>query len=280
MNPNSPKILLVEDEAIIAMTEKKLLEKNGYHVVTVQSGEAAVATVAEGTQIDLILMDIDLGSGIDGTKAAETILQKRDIPLVFLSSHTEPEVVERTDGITSYGYIVKHAGATVLLASIKMAFRLYAANHNIAQQNMQLEAANEELRMMNDELLDTNRRLEWWDGIVRYVVEHDPAAIVILDANLHFLYVSKHFLTDYRVQDDNIIGKHHYEVFPEIPEKWREAHRRALAGEVVGAERDSFVRPDGRVDWTRWECRPWYDSNGGIGGIIIYTMVLDSPDGE
>ena len=111
-------------------------------------------------------------------------------------------------------------------------------------------------------------------------MEHDLTAIVVLDANLHFLYVSKHFLTDYRVQDDDIIGKHHYEVFPEIPEKWREAHRRALAGEVVGAERDFFVRPDGRVDWTRWECRPWYDSNGGIGGIIIYTMVLDPQEGD
>lgn len=278
MVSESPKLLLVEDEAIIALTERVLLEKNGYQVETVQSGEAAIAAVARDPRIDLILMDIDLGNGIDGTEAAEAILEERDMPVVFLSSHTEPEVVKKTDGITSYGYIVKHAGDTVLLASIKMAFRLYAANHSIARKNMALEAANEELRVMNEALLDTNRRMEWWDSIVRYVVEHDPGAVVILDADLRFLYVSKRFLTDYRVQDEEIIGKHHYEVFPEIPEKWREAHRRALAGEVVGSERDSFVRPDGQVDWTRWECRPWYDSEGGIGGIIIYSIVLDPPE--
>lgn len=72
-------------------------------------------------------MDIDLGAGMDGTEAARLILGLRDLPLVFLSSHTEPLVVERTEGLTSYGYIVKNSGETVLLASIKMAFRLFQA---------------------------------------------------------------------------------------------------------------------------------------------------------
>ena len=122
-------LLLVEDEPLVAVVERKTLERFGYNVITVETGEKAVATVvADPTGIDLILMDIDLGRGIDGTQAAEQILATHDIPLVFLSSHTEPEYVERTEGITSYGYIVKNTGETVLRASLAMAFRLYEAN--------------------------------------------------------------------------------------------------------------------------------------------------------
>ncbi len=126
--PASPQtILLVEDEAIIALAESRILARAGYSVRVAASGEAAVELVHGRAPIDLVLMDIDLGRGMDGTEAARQILGLRDLPLVFLSSHTEPAVVERTEGITSYGYIVKNSGETVLLASIKMAFRLFSA---------------------------------------------------------------------------------------------------------------------------------------------------------
>lgn len=118
-------ILLVEDEPLVAMSEKRQLGKYGYVVRTVATGEAAVEVAQRSSDIDLILMDIDLGEGIDGTQAAETILKNCDIPIVFLSSHTEPEVVEKTERITSYGYVVKSSSITVLDASIKMAFRLF-----------------------------------------------------------------------------------------------------------------------------------------------------------
>jgi CheY-like chemotaxis protein len=83
------KILLVEDEALIAMSEAKMLEKHGYEVVSVYNGEKAIEAVDADPAISLILMDIDLGKGMDGTVAAEEILNKKDIPVVFLSSHTE-----------------------------------------------------------------------------------------------------------------------------------------------------------------------------------------------
>lgn len=118
-------ILLVEDEAVIAIMEKRTLQKYGYKVITVTTGESALKTLDETPEIDLILMDINLGEGMDGTQAAEIILKKYSLPLIFLSSHTERDVVEKTEGITSFGYIVKNSGETVLIASIKMAFRLF-----------------------------------------------------------------------------------------------------------------------------------------------------------
>ena len=118
-------ILLVEDEPLIAMAEKMVLERAGYTVITAGTGEKAIEIIANGSAVDLVLMDIDLGPGISGTEAATRILAERELPVVFLSSHTEPEVVEQTEGITSYGYIVKNSQDAVLLASIRMAFRLF-----------------------------------------------------------------------------------------------------------------------------------------------------------
>jgi len=85
-------------------------------------------------------MDIDLGNGMDGTEAAGVILSDRDIPIVFLSNHTEPEIVEKTEQITCYGYISKNSSPTVLSASVKMAFKLFEAKTISQETNRKLEA--------------------------------------------------------------------------------------------------------------------------------------------
>lgn len=133
-------ILLVEDEAIIALGEKLALEKYGYKVIATDSGESAIQVVDDTPSIDLILMDINLGKGIDGSEAAERILAEHEIPVVFLSSHTDPAVVDKTEKISSYGYVVKNAGITVLDASIKMAFKLFEANRKYRTVNNKLRA--------------------------------------------------------------------------------------------------------------------------------------------
>jgi DNA-binding NarL/FixJ family response regulator len=101
-----------------------------------QRAKKPIEAVVHGkTRIDLILMDINLGPGMDGTQAAEKILEHTDIPIVFLSSHTEPSVVEKTEKITSYGYIVKNSGITVFDASIKMAFKLHKAKTEMRESS-------------------------------------------------------------------------------------------------------------------------------------------------
>lgn len=159
MTSERKKILLVEDELLIATVEKKALEKAGFTVVTASTGEDAIAAVRNSGDIDLILMDINLGPGIDGAEAATVILKERDIPLVFLSSHIEPEVVDRTESITSYGYVVKNSGITVLAASIRMAFRLYDARRQIEKQRMAVEDANHKLQQLLREFEEKNREL-------------------------------------------------------------------------------------------------------------------------
>lgn len=110
--------------------------------------------------------------------------------------------------------------------------------------------------------------------LMRYVIEHNRSGVAIYDTEMRYIYVSQRFLEDYNIKE-NIIGKHHYEVFPDLPLKWKEVHQRALRGEVVQAEDDLYIHVDGTIDWTRWECRPWCDVDGKVGGIIIYTEVIN-----
>lgn len=134
-------ILLVEDDAIIALGEKVELEAAGYRVMHVPSGEAAVKAIQSvQVGIDLVLMDIDLGKGMDGIETARTILALRELPVVFLSAHTERSLVERTEAVTSYGYVVKNSGAIVLEASIKMALKLFRAHKAAQEKEAELDA--------------------------------------------------------------------------------------------------------------------------------------------
>lgn len=110
--------------------------------------------------------------------------------------------------------------------------------------------------------------------LIQYIIKYDPNAIAVHDKNLNYIYVSDRYLRDYNVKEKDILGKHHYEVFPDIPEKWKKVHQRALNGEIVNCNDDIFIREDGSTDYTSWECRPWYKPDGSIGGIILYTEVI------
>jgi PAS domain S-box-containing protein len=134
------RILLVEDQAIIALSERLNLEKCGYQVMTVASGEEAVRILVMDNVVDLVLMDINLGKGMAGTKAAEVILMEHDLPIIFLSSHTETEIIAEMERITAYGYVIKNSGIIVLDAAIKMALKLFYAHLNIKSMNEKLEA--------------------------------------------------------------------------------------------------------------------------------------------
>jgi PAS domain S-box-containing protein len=105
-------------------------------------------------------------------------------------------------------------------------------------------------------------------------VRHTPAAVAMLDHQMRYLLVSDRWIKDYGIDGREIIGHSHYEVFPEIPDRWKEAHRRCLAGETLSASEDSFVRTTGLVDWLRWEIVPWREAGGEIGGMLMFTEVI------
>ena len=106
---------------------------------------------------------------------------------------------------------------------------------------------------------------------LRLYVEHSPAAIAMFDRDMKYLVVSRRWLEAYRLTGQSIIGRSHYEVFPELPQRWKEIHKRCLAGAVETCAEDPFTRGDGTVTWVYWEVRPWHLADGSVGGIIIFS---------
>ena len=113
------------------------------------------------------------------------------------------------------------------------------------------------------------------ENLMRYIIEHSRGDIAVLDKNLKYIYVSQSFLKDFNVKD-NIIGKHHYDVLSDLPERWKEINQRALGGEICKSDNDPYVRDDGTTLWNSWDCFPWFESEGSIGGIVIYIEIINN----
>ena len=106
---------------------------------------------------------------------------------------------------------------------------------------------------------------------LRLFIEHAPVAIAMFDREMRYLAVSRRWITDYRLGDQDIIGRSHYAVFPEISDAWKAVHQRGLNGEVIEADEDAFVRSDGTIQWLHWVVRPWQAGEDTVDGIIILT---------
>jgi PAS domain S-box-containing protein len=124
-------------------------------------------------------------------------------------------------------------------------------------------------------LLEMNRALEGYTSLLRSreelletFVKNVPAPVAMLDREMRYLQVSDRWCTDYLSGREQIIGRSHYEIFPDMPERWKEVHRRGLQGETLRADEDRWDGQDG-PHWARWEVRPWKTAEGTVGGILI-----------
>jgi PAS domain S-box-containing protein len=108
---------------------------------------------------------------------------------------------------------------------------------------------------------------------MRTFITNAPMAIAMFDKELRYLAYSDRWLEDYGLAGQNLLGRHHYDVFPSIRDHqtWPDVHRRALAGESFRKDEDRFIGPNGQQEWLRWDVRPWFESSGEIGGILMLT---------
>src|SRR5246127_4644779 len=134
-----------------------------------------------------------------------------------------------------------------------------------------------ERKLAEEARLEVNRTLEVQakllqsrEELLKVFVKHVPAAVAMLDRDMRYLQVSDRWCADYSLDNSKIVGRSHYEIFPDLPERWKEIHRRGLAGETLRAEEDRWDR-DGGTNWSRWEILPWKNRDGQPGGILIFS---------
>ncbi|WP_052389517.1 PAS domain-containing hybrid sensor histidine kinase/response regulator [Belnapia moabensis] len=113
---------------------------------------------------------------------------------------------------------------------------------------------------------------------LRLFIERAPAGIAMLDTDMRYIAVSRRFLRDYGLaaewNPDTVFGQRHHDLFPDLPKRWREVHRRVLAGETLSADDDPFPRADGQTDWVRWEMTPWHRADGAVGGALLFSELV------
>ena len=120
----------------------------------------------------------------------------------------------------------------------------------------------------------TELRLRANETLLQQFVVHAPAAIAMLDRNLCYLQASNRWIRDFKLTTEDPIGRCHYDVFPDIPERWKRSYERVLLGAVEGCAEDPFPRAAGGTEWLQWEARPWLQSDGSIGGLLLFTQVI------
>ena len=110
---------------------------------------------------------------------------------------------------------------------------------------------------------------------LQQIITCAPVAMAMFDTQMRYLAHSQKWLTLQGLERQSIIGRSHYEVFPDIPEQWKAAHQRGLQGEVVSASEDVWERADGTKAYQRWAIHPWYTPDGEVGGIAIATDYIN-----
>lgn len=154
----------------------------------------------------------------------------------------------------------------VLITESGEPLRMVGVNLDVTERRQ----AQETMQKINSALEQQTSALQSREELLKIFVKNVPAGVAMLDREMRYLQVSDRFCADYSLDSSKALGRSHYELFPDQPERWKEVHRRALAGETVRADEDRWDREEGAV-WVRWEVRPWRNSDGLPGGILIFA---------
>lgn len=243
------RILLLLDQKENRRLLDEFLPKDRYDVLHSANARSL------DTRFDLAVVDAlclsRIRTEIEARKEAE---KKVFLPFLLIASRRDLGLAQKELWRTIDELILMPVKKVELLARVEVLLRARTLALNLKERK--------------------EKQLQRKEHLLRLFVEHSPAAIAMFDHRMKYLVASRRFLTDYNLGDQHIVGRSHYEVFPEIPERWREIHRRCLAGAVEKCEEDSFLRSDGKTDWVRWEICPWYSTEGEIGGIILFSEVI------
>lgn len=243
------KIVLVEDDNITAFSQARFLSEKGFEVLTLSSGEEIVELASTDAAIDLILMDIDLGKGIDGINAADKISEMRDVPVVFLTAFSDEDTIERVNGAARYGYVVKSSGNPVILSAINMAFRIY----------------------------DSSRVLRESEEKYRLIAENSTDLILKLDASGRILYVSPLCREVIGYEADELVGNNITSFYNrEDRGDIFEAYNRIMESSDICTFTHRVRLRDGSRKWLEATSRKLTSADGTVEGIITSSRDITS----
>lgn len=253
------------------------LEQQGFQFIIDSKLESWLDRIKSTSIIHGYLVDLAFSQDESFLPTIQQALDFHPAPVFYLVFDYS-STYDRVFNETSYHGILWGATPLEILApSIKRTIQQVKCPQKMKDPSANLSSDLDQPNRSNGSkaiIYPTHEKDSWWVQLMDHVIWNNPTPIAIFDQNLHFIFVSNQYLQHYDIEKEQVIGKHHYEVFTQVPEKWKEIHTRALAGEILANKEDYYYKEDGTREYTSWECRPWYQADGFIGGIILYTSVI------
>ncbi|MEY2977014.1 MAG: PAS domain S-box protein [Prochlorotrichaceae cyanobacterium] len=146
-----------------------------------------------------------------------------------------------------------------------------------AELYQQLQLELQERQQSEQKIREQAALLDRAHQLLRLFIRYAPVGIAMFNREMQYVAASQRWIDEYALGSiESILNRCHYDIFPEIPERWKQIHQRCLAGAIEKCDEDIFVREDGTTQWISWEVHPWYQADQEIGGIIIFSIDVSS----
>jgi PAS domain S-box-containing protein len=123
-------------------------------------------------------------------------------------------------------------------------------------------------------LRGNNRMYKTMANMNRTFIQQSPHAMAMFDKDMRYMAASWKWIADYKLEETNLLGASHYEIFPEIGEDWKEIIQECLDGRINTSPETPYLRADGSLQCIAWDIRPWYTTERTIGGLLMYTKEI------
>src|ERR1700756_2898246 len=265
----SPLVIAVGED----ITDKKRAEEAlSRYAAIVESSEDAIASAT----LDGIIVSWNTGAQhLYGYTEAEAVGKPITMILPPELRDEEKKILEtaRAGGHISQFETVrvaktgKRINVSLTISPIKDSSGRIVGVSGIARDITERKRAEEALAEMNRTLVARTASLQAREELLRVFVKNVPAAVAMLDRDMRYLQVSDRWCSDNSVEASELMGRSR-ELFPKMPDRWKEVNRRAVQGETLRADEDRW-ESEGSTRWARWEVRPWRADDGTVGGILI-----------
>ncbi|MFC1528912.1 PAS domain S-box protein, partial [Candidatus Latescibacterota bacterium] len=260
------KILIVEDEVIVADDIKKILGKNGYDVASLAiSGEKAIQIVAEENP-DLVLMDIFLKGKLNGIKAADYIHKKFKIPVIYLTAYYDEKTFQSAKITRPFGYLTKPFDTRQLCMAIEIALYKNKIDKEKEKLIHDLQKEITERKQAEEDLSKSEERF-------RSLFESSPEFIHILDKNGTILQTNPAVTQVLGYIEEEVIGRPLSVFLTPTSQKILAKDLPVLIKKGTHRSEVEFICKDGKVIITDCSCMVVLDSQGEF--VYIVTFLRD-----
>ena len=175
---SNAKILIVEDEVIVAMNIEKRLQNSGYNVTGIASSSDQALAKIEIEKPDLVLMDIKIKGVLDGIDTADLIRKRYDLPIIYLTSYTDEETFNRAKLTEPFGYLIKPFETKELNRIIEMALYKNEINKKLLKNQQRFEIAVNAGKTCVWELLLDEKKLVTDKSFIEFFKERSKSVII------------------------------------------------------------------------------------------------------